>query len=50
METKPMWLMAGQFHCDEHKAGIPFFFAPLDAKCAECSQDEPESYLKRFGV
>jgi hypothetical protein len=46
-ETKEMWLCFGQFHCDKHKNGIPFYFAPMDAKCAECSDDAAESYLKR---
>lgn len=44
-ETKGMWLCGGQFHCDAHKAGIPFYFAPMDATCAECSNNAPESYL-----
>jgi hypothetical protein len=43
--TKVMWLFGGQFHCDEHVAGIPFFFAPMDAKCSECSDNAPESLL-----
>lgn len=46
-ETKAMWLGGGQYHCDEHRpvACIPFFFAPFDAECAECSDDAPSSYL-----
>lgn len=40
------WLMSGQFHCDTHRAGIPFFFAPPDAVCAECSGDAANSYLR----
>lgn len=42
-----VWLYGGQFHCDDHRAGIPFVFAPLDAVCAECSGNAPESYLRR---
>lgn len=49
-QTKPMWICWGQFHCDEHKAGIQFFFAPLDAECAECSGDSPKSYLTKEGA
>lgn len=51
VETKSMWLMAGQYHCDEHKpvTCMPFGYAPLDAECAECSNDSPLSYLKREG-
>ena len=46
-ETKSMWLCGGQFHCDKHRAGIPFYFAPVDAECSECSNDSPLSYLYR---
>ena len=46
-KTKGMWLAGGQFHCDTHKCGIPFYFAPMNAKCAECSDNAPESYLAR---
>jgi hypothetical protein len=46
--TKAMWLNAGQFHCDDHKPihCIPFFFAPLSAECAECSNGALASFLK----
>jgi len=46
-ETQTFWLDGGQFYCDKHRSGIPFYFAPCDAVCAECSGDAPESYLKR---
>lgn len=39
------WLYGGQFHCYTHRSGIPFFFAPEDAVCAECSENAPESYF-----
>ncbi len=47
--TTAFWLSAGQFYCDDHRPShyMPFFFAPMDAKCAECSNNAPESYLKR---
>lgn len=46
-ETKFMWLGGGQYHCDPHRpiSSIPFFFAPLEAKCAECSENSRLSYL-----
>lgn len=49
IETKTMWLSYGRFHCDEHRPvfAMPFYFAPLDAKCAECSHDADESKLAR---
>jgi hypothetical protein len=39
--TKGMWLWGGQFFCDTHKPVqcMPFFFAPIDAECAECTDD-----------
>lgn len=46
-EGSGVWLDGGQFHCDQHRSGIPFYFAPDDAVCAECSEDAPESYLTR---
>lgn len=48
--VKSMWLGAGQFWCDAHRMErktMPFFFAPRDAVCAECTDNALESYLTR---
>lgn len=45
MATKEMWLYGGQFHCHAHNVGIPFYFAPEDAECAECSDNSKLSFL-----
>lgn len=45
--AQAFWLSGGLYFCDEHKpiACIPFFGAPSDAVCNECSGDVAESHL-----
>jgi hypothetical protein len=41
---RPFWMNGGQYHCDAHRQGIPFFSMPPWAVCAECTDDAPKSY------